>query len=79
MPEQRDSSVNVISEFPKNNKGEVVRVGVRDKNYLDIRTWFIADDGELRPGKGFVCHIDKAQQVADAIKEVIDMRESGVL
>ena len=43
----------IIDEWQKNS-GEVIRVAIglySGKNVISIRTWYLDDDGERKPGK----------------------------
>ncbi|MFM0002738.1 transcriptional coactivator p15/PC4 family protein [Paraburkholderia dipogonis] len=45
-------AVSTIFVDIKRTPGERIRVGIRDQNgrsFIDIRNWFIADDGEWHP------------------------------
>lgn len=60
-------------DIPKNSRGEVIRVEAdefKGKKQLNIRTWYIAEDGELRPGKaGIAINLDILADVFPAIVE----------
>jgi Transcriptional Coactivator p15 (PC4) len=59
----------VIARWWKNRGGEEIRVRLstyKNYNLIDCRTWFTADDGTMRPGKGFACtvkHLPKLVEV----------------
>ena len=55
---QQPDGDRLIAEFPKNDRGEVVRVSLRQYNgyrLLDLRTWYEDREGVLRPGRGGLC------------------------
>lgn len=63
-----------MREFQKNNRGEVVRI-TRDEykgaDLVNIRVWFTADDGELRPSKnGLTIRGDQITQMIEALQAV---------
>lgn len=64
--------------IPK-NRTEEVRVSLDDFRgilLLNVRVWFQADDGQLRPGKqGIALRPDRALELAEAICTLV--AESG--
>ena len=63
-----------MREFQKNNRGDVVRI-TRDEykgaDLVNIRVWFTADDGELRPSKnGLTIRGDQITQMIEALQAV---------
>lgn len=65
-------------QIPKNRR-EIIRVRKRElhgRHFLDLRVFFPGPDGELRPsGKGLTVSIDRAGDVADAIRDVAQQAE----
>lgn len=66
--------------IPK-NRSEEVRVSLDDFRgtpLLNIRTWYLAQDGEMRPGKqGIAMGPDRALEVAKAICTIVAPSEGG--
>lgn len=61
----------LVSELPKNDKGDVIRVQrVRKRKawYVDVRTFYVKN-GELLPGKGISIPDDLADEVGLAVVE----------
>jgi Transcriptional Coactivator p15 (PC4) len=62
----------VIAEWQKNSR-EVIRVSLSNyerRTVIDLRTWFTAVDGELRPGpKGLTTEIRHLPELAKGIVE----------
>lgn len=73
----------MVAEWWKNRGGESVRVQLstfKEHNLVDIRTWFTADDGVMRPGKGFACGVRHLPRLIDALTAALDKaRVLGVL
>lgn len=65
----------MAKDIKKNGKGDVVRIQkdhFRGKDYLDIRTFFEDDHGELKPTKkGIAIPLDIAGEVIQAAREVL--------
>ena len=63
-----------MREFQKNNRGEVVRITreeYKGADLVNIRVWFKADDGELRPSKnGLTIRGDQITQMIEALQAV---------
>ncbi|MHB1630095.1 MAG: transcriptional coactivator p15/PC4 family protein [Bacilli bacterium] len=62
-------------ECDERNKIVVSRTGLKDKQYVDIRTWYQdrSNDGQWLPGKGISVPIeqfDKVMALLDRIKQV---------
>jgi hypothetical protein len=59
----------VVSEFWKNRRGESIRVTLSTyagRNLLDLRSWYTADDGRLKPGKGFCAEAKHLPRLTEA-------------
>jgi hypothetical protein len=74
----------LIVEWALNKRGEHLRVTLEKYNGYDlinIRKWFEADGGELRPGKqGIAVQVKYLPQLADAItKALATALERGLL
>ena len=58
----------------RKNAREEVRVSVdefKGMQLLNIRVWFVGDDGQMRPGKqGVAVRLELAADLAQAIQEV---------
>jgi hypothetical protein len=64
-----------IAEWPRNRKGQAVRVALRPYNgfpLVDIRTWWTGDDKILHPGKGVSLPISNLPQLAAAISKALE-------
>lgn len=65
-----------MREFQKNARGEVVRITreeYKGADLVNIRVWFTADDGELRPSKnGLTIRGDQIPQMIEALLGVQD-------
>ena len=63
-----------MREFQKNGRGEVVRITreeYKGADLVNIRVWFTADDGELRPSKnGLTIRGDQITQMIEALQAV---------
>lgn len=64
-----------MQDFKKNGKGDVIRVQKKEfkgKSYLDIRTFYEGEDGEMMPTKkGVAIPIEIAREVLGAaVKEL---------
>lgn len=62
----------VVSEFPKNGRGEVIRVTLdeyRKSKIVDCRTWWPDAEGVMRPGKGLTVSVTHVTQLATALAE----------
>jgi hypothetical protein len=72
-----------ITEWPLNNRGEVVRVSIDNFKgtwLISIRKWFKADDGQMRPGKGLAMGAKNLPRLADAIDQALSTaRERGLI
>ncbi len=56
-----------VKDVPKNDKGDVIRIGVGTRNgkaYVDVRTYYMDEDLVLKPGKGISIPEDLADEVA---------------
>jgi hypothetical protein len=66
------TSSRAVAVLPKNSREEV-RVTVDEfhgHRLVNVRVWFIAEDGTLRPGKqGIAVRLDMAADLARAIAE----------
>ena len=65
-----------MREFQKNGRGEVVRITreeYKGADLVNIRVWFTASDGELRPSKnGLTIRGDQIPQMIEALLGVQD-------
>jgi hypothetical protein len=72
-----------VAEWWKNRRGESIRVclsAYEGRNLADVRTWFLGDDGKLKPGKGFAAEIRHLPRLAAAIvKAEAKARELGLI
>jgi hypothetical protein len=68
----------------KRNRGEELRVGLSSLNgrsFLDLRIWYPAEDGLLRPSKkGVTCRLDQLPDLQAALASAIEFaRREGLL
>ncbi len=72
-----------IDKFWRDRSGRAVVTRLTEYNdhaLVDIRTFFTADDGTLRPGKGLACGVRLLPQLAKAIeKAIVKARELGLI
>ena len=63
-----------MREFKKNNRGEVVRIvreDYRGTDLVNIRAWYRADNGEMRPSKtGITINGNQIDQLIEALQAV---------
>ncbi len=63
-----------MREFKKNDRGEVVRIVREDykgADLVNIRVWYRADNGEMRPSKtGITINGSKIDQLIEALQAV---------
>jgi hypothetical protein len=73
----------IIAEWPI-NKREMARVSIEFYKgttwLINLRKWFEADDGELRPGKGIALGVKNLPQLTDAMEQALaTARERGLI
>lgn len=66
------------------NKSEVIRVSLSEFNGHDLanlRVWFQADDGDMRPGKaGLAFRLEKLPAVIQALNDLeVEARRLGLI
>lgn len=66
MPEKYYTKETVLLEFQKGRDAVRVMIGSKEvkgevREYLDIRTWYTDEGGELMPGKGFAKPLTRAE------------------
>ena len=63
-----------MREFKKNDRGEVVRIVREDykgADLVNIRVWYRADNGEMRPSKtGITINGSQIDQLIEALQAV---------
>ena len=63
-----------MREFQKNDRGEVVRIvreDYRGTDLVNIRVWYRADNGEMRPSKtGITINGNQIDQLIEALQAV---------
>ena len=63
-----------MREFKKNDRGEVVRIvreDYRGTDLVNIRVWYRADNGEMRPSKtGITINGNQIDQLIEALQAV---------
>jgi hypothetical protein len=63
-----------FAEVVKNRKQDTIIVQIKtyeQSNLVDVRNWWRAVDGELRPGKGFACSVRHLPVLAKAFAEAL--------
>jgi hypothetical protein len=64
-----------VAKFWKNRRGEaiVVRLSTYEGHDLvNLRSWYTAHDGELRPGKGLACSVRHLPELAAAVTKALE-------
>jgi hypothetical protein len=64
-----------IAKFWKNRKGEAVLVQLstfENHNLISVRTWFQAEDGKMRPSKGFTANVRHLPKLAKALAAAVE-------
>ena len=68
-----------MRQFEKNARGEVVRITreeYKGADLVNIRVWFTASDGELRPSKNGLTI--RADQIPQMIEALLGVQDEGV-
>ena len=72
-----------IAEWWKNRRGELIRLVLNryeGRDVVDLRTWYTAEDGKLKPGKGFAAEVRHLPRLAAAFaKAEAKARELGLI
>jgi hypothetical protein len=72
-----------IAEWWKNRRGESIRLVLNryeGRDVVDLRTWYTAEDGKLKPGKGFAAEVRHLPRLAAAfVKAEAKARELGLI
>jgi hypothetical protein len=72
-----------VAEWWKNRRGESIRLALNryeGKDVVDLRTWYTAEDGKLKPGKGFAAEVRHLPRLAAAFaKAEAKARELGLI
>ena len=73
----------IIANIPKNRREEI-RISLSTSNGHDLanlRVWFTADDGQMRPGKsGLAFRLDKLPAVIEALGQLeAEARRRGLI
>ena len=75
------SEVHSLRTFPKNRKGEEVRVSVESFNghrLLNVRVWFPGEDGQMRPGKqGLALKVELLPELRQALDLMAEAEGMG--
>jgi hypothetical protein len=82
-PPATPSDASVVAEWPC-GRGDRLRISLeyyREQWLFNVRRWYEADDGELRPGKrGFAIALKHLPQIAAATAKALELsRERGLL
>jgi len=78
------NSSTLIASVKKNQRGDEIRVSLDFYNgvfLFNTRTFFEADDGSMRPGKGgFAIKLDRLEAYAEAVTSALmAARSKGLL
>jgi hypothetical protein len=78
-----ETAATIIAEWPLNRR-ERLRVSIEQYNgtwLFNVRRWFEADDGSMRPGKrGFAIGVKHLPQIAEATaKALAQARARGLI
>ena len=68
-----------MREFQKNDRGEVVRITreeYKGADLVNIRVWFTAENGELRPSKNGLTI--RGAQIPQMIEALLGVQDEGV-
>jgi hypothetical protein len=72
-----------VARFWKNRRGEaiIVRLSTYEGyNLVDLRAWYTAQGGELKPSKGLACSVRHLPELAAAVnKALTKARELGLV
>jgi hypothetical protein len=72
-----------VAEWWKNRRGESIRLALNryeGRYVVDLRTWYTAEDGKLKPGKGFAAEVRHLPRLAAAFaKAEAEARELGLI
>jgi hypothetical protein len=73
----------VVDKFWRDRSGRAVIVRLTDYEghlLIDVRTFHSAEDGTLKPGKGFCCNVRYLPQLAAAVNRALaEARQRGFL
>ena len=63
----------LIDQWPKGRETVQVRLdGYNKRNVIDVRCWYLDDDGNLKPGRaGITLQTSQLPQLADAITKAL--------
>lgn len=70
MADPRDAE-RLLATIPKNRREEIriTRSAFNGHEFVQLRVWFRADDGEMRPGKaGISIRPNQVDEVVEALK-----------
>ena len=68
-----------MREFQKNDRGEMVRIVREDykgTDLVNIRVWYRADNGEMRPSKNGLTI--RGDQITQMIEALLGVQDEGV-
>ena len=77
------SEPTTIAEWWKNRRGKSIRLVLNryeGRDVVDLRTWYTAEDGKLKPGKGFAAEVRHLPRLAAAFARAeARARELGLI
>jgi hypothetical protein len=83
QPTESQRTVAEIDKFWRDRAGRAIVTRITEYNghvLVDIRTFFTANDGTLRPAKGLACGVRLLPQLGKAIqKAIFKARELGLI
>lgn len=73
-PAQETRTLAVVDKFWRDRSGRAVVVRLIEFNghaLIDLRTFYTADDGTLKPAKGFACNVRLLPRLARSIEKAV--------
>ena len=69
----------LIDQWPKGRETVQVRLdGYNKRNVIDVRCWYLDDDGNLKPGRaGITLQISQLPQLAVAVAKALQTAQSN--
>jgi Transcriptional Coactivator p15 (PC4) len=66
----------IVAEWPINKRGETARVSIefyKGTWLINVRKWFEAEDGEMRPRKGLALSVRHLPQLTEAVAKALSI------
>jgi hypothetical protein len=80
MAESFWDNEQAVAEIKKNERGEVISVKLVTKSnrqFIDVRNFYVNKEGDLAPAKGIALPIDLAVEVAEQILAAVKQADRG--